>query len=148
MFMKKIGKQIVKMVVILLAILGLGTTVLATGGYIQWSGTEDFNEAMENLNLIEQRGVELKNERDMANATNEQLQNIIRDKENIIRDKDNLITAKEQEILAKEQEILAKEQEIESLRNQQRENSSQLEQAEKDMKDINNKTKQVLNGLE
>ena len=132
--MKKIGKQTVKMVVILFAILGLGTTVLATGGYIQWKGSSDFNEAMENLNLIEQRGVELKSERDMTNATNEQLQNIIRDKENIIQNKDNLINAKEQE--------------IENLRNQQGGDDSQLKQAEKDMEDVNNKTKQVLNGLE
>ena len=131
--MKRLGKYVLKMVTVFLVIMGLGTTALAASGYIQWKGSTDFTEVMENLGLIEQRGIELKGERDLANATNEQLQNTIRDKENIIRDKENLINAKEQE--------------IENLRNQQNESNGQLQQAEKDMKNVNNKSKQVLNGL-
>ena len=118
--MKKSRKQLLKVVAIAFMIIGISTTALAAGGYITWNGSPDFHEAMENLNLIGERGNILKGERDMANATNEQLQNVI-------KDKDNLINAKDQEIAAKEQE--------------------QLIQAEKDMKDVNNKTKQILNGL-
>ena len=138
--MKKSRKKLLKVVAIVFMVIGISTTALAAGGFITWSGSPDFHEAMENLNLIGERGNILKGERDMANATNEQLQNVIRDKENLIKDKDNLINAKDQEIAEKEQEI-------ENLRNQGTGNNEQLKQAEKDMKDINNKTKQILNGL-
>lgn len=138
--MKKSRKKLLKVVAIAFMIIGISTTALAAGGYITWNGSPDFHEAMENLNLIGERGNILKNERDMANATNEQLQNAIKDKENVIKDKDNLISAKDQEISALEQEI-------ENLRNQGTGNNDQLKQAEKDMKGVNNKTKQILNSL-
>ena len=138
--MKKSRKKLLKVVAIAFMIIGISTTALAAGGYITWNGSTDFHEAMENLNRIGERGNTLKSERDMANATNEQLQNVIKDKENVIKDKDNLINSKDQEISALEQEI-------ENLKNQGTGNNEQLKQAEKDMKDVNNKTKQILNGL-
>lgn len=138
--MKKSRKKLLKVVAIAFMIIGISTTALAAGGYITWNGSSDFHEAMENLNLIGERGNILKGERDMANATNEQLQNVIKDKENVIKDKDNVISSKDQEIASLEQEI-------ENLKNQGTGNNDQLKQAEKDMKDVNNKTKQILNGL-
>ena len=138
--MKKQIKRIGLAMVVIFALLGAGGTALAAAGYITWGGTRDYNEALENLNAIGSRGQQLKSERDTAKASNGQLENIIRDKENIIKDKDNLIKAKDQEVAAKQKEI-------DNLRNQNNADAGQLQQAEKDMKDVNQKTKDVLNSL-
>ena len=145
--MKKSRKKLLKVVAIAFMIIGISTTALAAGGYITWNGSTDFHEAMENLNLIGERGNILKSERDRENATNEQLQNVMKYKENVIKDKENVIKDKDNLISAKDQEIAAKEQEIENLKNQGTGNNEQLKQAEKDMRDVNNKTKEILNGL-
>lgn len=109
--------------------LTLATGALAGAAYINWNGTNDYHTTLENLNLIDQRGQELKTERDNLGSSNEQLQNVIRDKENIIRDKEN--------------EIEALEKRISNGQTTQ----DQLRQAEKDMKDVNNKSREVLNGI-
>lgn len=138
--MKKQIKRIGLAMVVIFALLGAGGTALAAVGYITWGGSQAYNEALQNLSDIGSRGQQLKAERDTAKASNGQLENIIRDKENIIKDKDNQINAKVQEIEAKQKEI-------DALRNQNTAESGQLQQAEKDMKDVNQKTKDVLNSL-
>lgn len=133
-------KRICFAVVVIFALVGAGGTALAATGYLTWGGTQDYNEAVQNLSEIGNRSQQLKVERDTAKASNSQLENIIKDKENIIKDKDNLINAKAQEVEAKQKEI-------DALRNQNTAESGQLQQAEKDMKDVNQKTKDVLNSL-
>ena len=113
-----------------IAFLMLTTGVFAAASYIQWAGTQDYQETLINLDLIGQRGQELKSERDSLGNSNEQLENIIKDKENIIKDKDNEIEALEKRI------------------SDGRTTQDQLKQAEKDMQDVNNKSKQVLNNLD
>lgn len=115
--------------VTIVAFLTLATGVMAGATYINWNGTQDYHETLENLNLIGQRGRELKSERDNLGNSNEHLENIIKDKENIIKDRDN--------------EIEALEKRISNGQTTQ----DQLRQAEKDMKDVNGKSKQVLNGM-
>lgn len=115
-------------------------SALAASGYITWKGSGDFQQAMENLNLISNRGQELKSERDAKYRENEQLVNQIKDKENIIKDKDNQIDAKAQEL-----ESLRKEND--NLKQSSTKNSNELKQAEKDMSDVNKETKKVLDGL-
>ena len=139
--MKKTVKRIAMTLVALFALVGATGTALAAGGYITWGGTQNFNEAIQHLDTIGQRGQELKSKLNTANATKEQLENAVRDKENIIRDKENLINSKDQQLEAKQKEI-------DNLRNQQTGNADQLQQAERDMESINQKTKEVLNSFE
>lgn len=126
-------KLIKRITVILMAMIIMATGVAFASGYITWNGSNNYNQTIINLDAINTRGQELKSERDLANASNEQLQNIIRDKENVIRDKDNQITAKQNE--------------IEQLKNQQGSNNDQLKQAEIDMQSVKDKSQQVLDGL-
>ena len=126
-------KLIKRITVILMAMIIMATGVAFASGYITWNGSNNYNQTIINLDAINTRGQELKSERDLANASNEQLQNIIRDKENVIREKDNQITAKQNE--------------IEQLKNQQGSNNDQLKQAEIDMQSVKDKSQQVLDGL-
>lgn len=126
-------KLIKRITVILMAMIIMATGVAFASGYITWNGSNNYNQTIINLDAINTRGQELKSERDLANASNEQLQNIIRDKENVIRDKDNQITAKQNE--------------IEQLKNQQGSNNDQLKQAEIDMQSVKDKSQQVLDDL-
>ena len=93
-------------------------------GYIQWSGSSDFQQTLANLNLISERGRELKVNNENINRELEQTRNQLLDKDN---------------------QINALEQEIEALKKNDK--SDQLEQAEKDMRDVKNKSEQVLNEL-
>ena len=131
--MKKTIKHITITIVTLFAFLGISTTALAATGYITWKGSADFQQALENLNIISERGQELKTERDGYYRENEQLVNRL-------KDKDNLINAKEQEL-----DSLRKENQ--QLKESSTNNSNELKQAEKDMKEVNQKSKDVLNNL-
>ena len=131
--MKKTIKRITITTITIFAFLGVSTTALAATGYITWKGSTDFQQALENLNLISERGQELKTERDGYYRENEQLVNRL-------KDKDNLINAKEQEL-----DTLRKENE--QLKESSTNNSNELKQAEKDMKEVNQKSKDVLNSL-
>lgn len=126
-------KLIKRITVILMAMIIMATGVAFASGYITWNGSNNYNQTIINLDAINTRGQELKSERDLANASNEQLQNIIRDKENVIRDKDN--------------QIIAKQNEIDQLKNKQGSNNDQLKQAEIDMQSVKDKSQQVLDGL-
>lgn len=131
--MKKTIKRITITTVTIFAFLGVSTTALAATGYITWKGSTDFQQTLENLNLISERGQELKTERDGYHRENEQLVNRL-------KDKDNLINAKEQEL-----DTLRKENQ--QLKESSTNNSNELKQAEKDMKEVNQKSKDVLNSL-
>ncbi len=58
--MKKTVKRIAMTLVALFALVGATGTALAAGGYITWEGTQNFNEAIQRLDTIGQRGQELK----------------------------------------------------------------------------------------
>ena len=131
--MKKTIKRITITIVTIFAFLGVSTTALAATGYITWKGSADFQQTLENLNLISERGQELKIERDGYYRENEQLVNRLKDKDNLIN--------------AKEQELDALRKENQQLKESSTNNSGELKQAEKDMKEVNQKSKDVLNSL-
>lgn len=136
--MKK--KLIATIAILMLSLTTFAGGVFASELYTNWNGTSAYNNILITLDSIKQRGQELKTERDNSNRSNEQLVNQIKDKENVIKDKDNQLNAKEQEIAAKQKEI-------DNLKNAATNNSDQLKQAEKDMKDVDSKAKDVLNGM-
>lgn len=129
--MKK--KLITTLAALILSLTMFAGGVFADELYTIWKGSADFQQTLENLNLISERGQELKTERDGYYRENEQLVNRL-------KDKDNLINAKEQEI-----DSLRKENQ--QLRESSTNNSNELKQAEKDMKEVNQKSKDVLNSL-
>lgn len=139
--MKKLIKRTTITLVAVFALISFGGTALAASGYINWNGTDAYQNILVTLESISNRGKELKSERDTANQSNEQLINQIKDKENVIKDKENAIKAKEQEIIAKQKEI-------DQFKGAATNNSDQLKQAEQDMADVNSKATDVLNGME
>lgn len=138
--MKKLIKGTIITTVAVFALLGASVTALAATGYIDWNGSNAYKSVLITLEQITIRGNELKTERDNSNRSNEQLVNQIKDKENVIKDKEN-------QLATKEQEISAKQKEIDNLKNAAMNNDEQLKQAEKDMKDVDAKAKDALNGL-
>ena len=124
--MKKTIKRIALTLTILFALIGATGTVALASGYITWNGTQDFQQTLINLNLISERGRELKANNENINRELEQTHNRLLDKEN--------------EIDALEQEIEALEKRVEGGKTTQ----DQLKQAEKDMRDVKNKSEQVL----
>ena len=124
--MKKTIKRIALTITILLALIGATGTIALASGYITWNGTQDFQQTLINLNLISERGRELKASNENINRELEQTKNKVLDKEN--------------EIDALEQEIEALEKRVEGSKTTQ----DQLKQAEKDMRDVKNKSEQVL----
>src|SRR5699024_12340272 len=91
--MKKTNKRTVLAFTILFALIGATGTVALASGYIQWSGSSDFQQTLANLNLISERGRELK-------ASNENINRELEQTRNQLLDKDNQINALEQEIKA------------------------------------------------
>ena len=124
--MKKTIKRITLTITILLALIGATGTVALASGYIQWSGSSDFQQTLINLNLISERGRELKSDNENINRELEQTRNQL-------LDKDNQINALEQEIEALEKRAEGNEA-----------TQDQLEQAEKDMRDVKKKSEEVL----
>lgn len=127
-----------KKLIITLAALILSLTMF-TGGvfaselYTNWNGSTAYQNILITLEQITTRGQELKTERDNSNRSNEQLVNQI-------KDKDNLINAKTQE-----NEALNKEND--KLKETSANESNKLKQAEMDMSDVDQKSKDVLNKL-
>ena len=109
------------------ALLGVGGTVAFASGYITWNGTQDFQQTIANLNLISERGRKLKESNESINRDLEQTRNQL-------LDKDNKIDSLEQNIEALEKKI-----------NGGQTTQDQLKQAEKDMRDVKNKSQEVLN---
>ena len=125
--MKKTIKRIGLTITILLALIGATGTVALASGYITWNGTQDFQQTLTNLNLISERGRELKSNNENINRELEQTRNQL-------LDKDNQINALEQEIEALEKRVEGNEA-----------TQDQLKQAEKDMKNVREKSEEVLN---
>ena len=119
--MKKTIKRIALTITILLALIGATGTVALASGYIQWSGSSDFQQTLANLNLISERGRELTADNENINRELEQTRNQLLDKDN---------------------QINALEQETDALKKNDK--SDQLEQAEKDMRDVKKKSEEVL----
>lgn len=125
--------------------------VYAGATYIQWAGTPNYEQALEHINQYSERGQEIIGERDQAQVSleetiidrdsaqreNEQLNNAIGDLENTILDKDNHIDSLNQDIKALEERV-------EGGKTTQ----GQLEQAEKDMQHIEQRSQEVLEELE
>jgi len=96
--MKKTIKRIALTITILLALFGATTGIALASGYIQWGGSQDFQQTLINLNLISERGRELK-------ANNENINRELEQTRNQLLDKDNQINALEQEIEALEKRV-------------------------------------------
>lgn len=123
-----------KKITIALATILLSVTLFTTGVYAgtiytEWKGTEDYYQTLENLNLIADAGEQMKVDRDNLSRENEQLNNTV-------SDKDNQINSLEQDITALEERI-----------NDGMTTRGQLEQAEKDMADVESKSANVLNNM-
>ena len=128
--MKKAIKRIALTITILLALIGATGTVALASGDIQWSGSQDFQQTLVNLNLISERGQELQSDNENINRELEQTNNRLLDKDN--------------QINALEQEIEALEKRVDDGQTTQ----DQLKQAEKDMRDVKKKSEQVLKDFE
>lgn len=143
-------KKITATITTLIAALTIFATGVYAGNYINWNGTQDYHQTLDNLDnindginnlqtdkqdLIAERDdliseyEQLKTEKDETYRENEQLQNVIKDKENQI---DSL-----------EQQIEALEKRIEDGQTTR----DGLEQAEKDMRDVQEKSSEVLEAL-
>lgn len=131
--MKKLIKATLITLIAVFALLGASVTALAASGYVNWNGTTAYQNILITLEQITTRGQELKTERDNSNRSNEQLVNQI-------KDKDNLINAK-----AQENEALKKEND--KLKETSANEANKLKQAEMDMSDVDQKSKDVLNKL-
>ena len=125
--MKKAIKRIALTITILLALIGATGTVALASGDIQWSGSQDFQQTLVNLNLISERGQELQSD-------NENIGRELEQAGNRLKDKDNQINALEQEIEALEKRVEGNKT-----------TEDQLKQAEKDMRDVKKKSEEVLN---
>ena len=124
--MKKAIKRIALTITILLALIGATGTIAFAANYITWNGSQDFQQTLANLNLISERGRELK-------ANNENINRELEQTRNQLLDKDNQINALEQEIEALEKRL-----------DGSKTTQDQLRQAEKDMKNVREKSEQVL----
>ena len=131
--MKKLLKTTLITLIAVFALLGASVTVLGASGYVNWNGSTAYQNILITLEQITTRGQELKTERDNSNRSNEQLVNQI-------KDKDNLINAKTQE-----NEALKKEND--KLKETSANEANKLKQAEIDMADVDQKSKDVLNKL-
>ena len=131
--MKKLLKATLITLIAVFALLGASVTVLGATNYINWNGSTAYQNILTTLEQITTRGQELKTERDNSNRSNEQLVNQI-------KDKDNLINAKTQE-----NEALKKEND--KLKETSANEANKLKQAEMDMSDVDQKSKDVLNKL-
>lgn len=131
--MKKLLKATLITLIAVFALLGASVTALVASGYVNWNGSTAYQNILITLEQITTRGQELKTERDNSNRSNEQLVNQI-------KDKDNAINAKTQE-----NEALKKEND--KLKETSTNEANKLKQAETDMSDVDQKSKDVLNKL-
>src|SRR5699024_9367793 len=96
--MKKTIKRIALTITILLALNGATGTIALAANYIQWGGSQDFLHTLANLNLISERGRELK-------ADNENINRELEQTRNQILNKDNQINGLEQQSRALEKRV-------------------------------------------
>lgn len=110
----------------LLLFLTFATGVFANEAYRNWKGTDDYHTVLDNLKLIKQNGNDLQHDLDLSEHSNAELKVIIQQKEQI---------------------ILTLEKEIEDLKATGNANSSELNQAEKDMKHLKEETDKLVEGM-
>ena len=131
--MKKLLKATLITLIAVFALLGASVTVLGATNYINWNGSTAYQNILVTLEQITTRGKELKTERDNSNRSNEQLVNQIKDKDNTIN--------------SKTQENDALKKENDKLKETSANEANKLKQAEIDMSDVDQKSKDVLNKL-
>lgn len=73
--MKKHIKRLTATIITLFALLGVGTTIAFASGYINWNGSSDYFQLIENLNQISERGQELKSNNENIERELEQMNN-------------------------------------------------------------------------
>ena len=110
--MKKHIKRLLLTATILLALIGVTGLTAYAAGYIQWGGTQDYGLTLQHLDVTQDGIVKLKETRDGLIIERNQLQDDLRGAgqsneqlENIIRNKDNEIDSLEQEIVALEKRV-------------------------------------------
>lgn len=149
--MKKNIKRLTVTAVTLLALIGAGGITAFAAGYIQWGGTQDYHLTLDHLDGLESG-----------------IGNLKTDKQDLIIERDNLITEYERvvaqgenthreneqlnnRVLDLQNQINSLEQDIIALERRIADGQTtrgQLEQAEKDMSHVEERTKEVLEGLE
>lgn len=144
--MKK--KALTTIVAFILALTLFATGAYAGAQYILWNGTDDYHSTIENLNLIEQgigrKDTEIRELNAELSGAQTELEGVNREIEqmsNQLLDKDNKINSLEQDKAALEKRI----QELEKRIADGQTTRGQLEQAEKDMKGVRERSDEVLN---
>lgn len=148
--MKKNIKRLAITVVILLALIGATGITAFAAGYINWGGTADYHLTLEHLDGLE-NGIgilqadkqDLIAERDNLITEYEQ---VVAENESIGRDNEQLnnkVLDLENKINSLEQDIIALERRIADGQTTR----DQLDQAEKDMQHIEERSREVLEGL-
>ena len=132
--MKKLLKNIAITLVAGFALLGAGGTALASASYFTWAGTSSYENTLETFKQIGTKFAESKAELADVNRENEQLTNVV-------KDKDNTIVAEKQK-----NDSLSKEND--KLKELSTKDENELKQAEIDFKDVESKAKDLLNGME
>jgi len=131
--MKKLLKNIAITLVAVFALLGAGGTVLASSNYFTWNGSTAYQNILVTLEQIGTKYAESKKELENVNRENEQLANVVKDKENTI-----VVEKQKNDALSKEND---------SLKQSSTNDNDKLKQAETDIKDVEQKTKDLLNGM-
>lgn len=136
-------KKFMTTLIILFVLLGFSGTVAYAAGYITWGGTNDYHMTLQHMDNIETGIITLKQTRSTLISERDdlvnQLQGSNRDNEqlqNVIRDKDNKINSLEQDIIALEKRIVDGQT-----------TRGQLQQAEQDMNHIEERAREVMGDL-
>jgi len=131
--MKKLLKNTSITLIAVFALLGAGGTVLASANYFTWSGSSSYQNILVTLEQIGTKYAESKTKLDNVSRENEQLTNVVKDKDDAIA--------------SKMQENDALKKENDSLKQSSTNDKDSLKQAETDVKDVEKKAKDLLNGM-
>lgn len=163
--MKKLIKRIAITLIAIFTLLGVGTTVAYGAGYILWKGSPAFEQTKQNLSKLTGGIDRIKNDRDSAKQEIKDKEQTIKDKEQALRDKDKALAEKDKEkdravaekqaevdrkqkeVDEKQKEIEHKQKEIEELQKNQG-SKVELEQAYKDMKEVEELSSELLREVE
>lgn len=143
--MKNNGK---KKLITVAAVATLSLTTFAGGVfaselYTNWNGTSAYNNVLVMVDNISLKWEQTQTELAEYVNTNEQLNNVIKDKENSIKDKENVIKDRDNVITEKENENETLAKENAALKETSADGSDKLKQAEKDMTDVEKKVKDL-----
>ena len=149
--MKKGIKRTLLTLTIFLALFGATTGVLASQGYITWPGSQSFYNVKDNLSAYTSKmngkvDKEKQKVKDKEQVIKDKEQTI-KDKEQALKDKDKALAEKDKEkdraVAEKQAEVDRKQKEIDELQKNQAD-KSQLDQAAKDMAEIEGITESML----